>query len=130
MIAGIVKNKSKKESGYYAEKLKKAFKDRGADVLCDDREDGGEKLYKSADIIISIGGDGTFLRTAARAIEREIPVFGFNLGTLGFLTEFDKNHIDTTVNKIASGDYDIEERRVLSVSVASEERKTFFGYGA
>ena len=46
-----------------------------------------ENIGAHADIIILIGGDGTFLSVAKQAVENQVPVAGFNLGTLGFLTE-------------------------------------------
>lgn len=130
MKIGIIKNKKKEQCDFYAEKLEQAFIARGAEVTCGEQTEKDKAIYDSADIIISIGGDGTFLRVAANTIERRVPVFGFNLGTLGFLTEFDKNNIDETVEKIIKGDYSIEERRVLAVSVLSEggEKKEFLGY--
>ncbi len=128
MIVGIIKNKSKEQSDFYAEKLSAAFSQHGVEVLCADRDEDYRLIYDKADIIISIGGDGTFLRVANNAVERGVPVFGFNLGTLGFLTEFDKNHIDDTVRRIACGDFKIEERRVLSVSVLSDDKSHFLGY--
>ena len=129
MKVGIIKNRSKEQCDFYAEKLESAFKAHGAEVMCGEQKKEDQGIYESADIIISIGGDGTFLRVAANTIERSIPVFGFNLGTLGFLTEFDKNNIDDTVAKISRGEYTIEERRVLSVSITSEDgKKEFCGY--
>ena len=131
MTVGILKNNTKSQSKYYADRLSDAFKKCGASVLVADFEQHTQAeldIYGVSDVIISIGGDGTFLRVASDAIERGIPVFGFNLGTLGFLTEFDKNNIDATVRKIVNGEFDIEERRVLSVSILSGEDKEFFGY--
>lgn len=130
MIVGIVENRSKTESGFYAAQLAETFEKHGVQVVSadSDRAASEKKLYEISDIIISIGGDGTFLHAAAAAIRRGIPVFGFNLGRLGFLTEFDKDNIDATVRKIVSHDYNIEERRVLSVSIEKNGEKHFFGY--
>ena len=128
MTVGIIENKSKKQTEFYSNKLREAFEARGCDVICTGSMDETADLYANADIIISLGGDGTFLRAASKVIERGTPVFGFNLGTLGFLTEFDKNSIDTTVDRITKGDYEIEERRVLAVNIQKKDKKEFFGY--
>lgn len=132
MTVGILYNKNKKESVHYIELLKKAITDISV------RELGGKPWnviessdYKGetagiSDILISVGGDGTFLKTAAASIERETPVFGFNLGTLGLLTEFDKNDLEGTVLRLVKGDYIIEERMTLSVRVVDERGNRVF----
>ena len=58
-----------------------------------------EEIGEHSDIIILIGGDGTFLSVAKQAVLNQIPIAGFNLGSLGFLTELniefmEKNLID------------------------------------
>ena len=57
--------------------------------LSDDKE-----IYEKSDLIISIGGDGTTLTTAYRALSYDIPVLGLNLGKLGFLAEVDISQMD------------------------------------
>lgn len=130
MTVGIVENRSKEQCAFYAEKLARAFEAHGAKVITAESGLAGKEdpLYASSDLIISIGGDGTFLHAAAKAIRRGIPVFGFNLGRLGFLTEFDRDNIEATVRKIVCGEYNIEERRVLAVQIERNGEKHFFGY--
>ena len=64
-----------------------------------------------ADIIISIGGDGTFLKTARLSNQKEI--IGINTGTLGYLTEITPENIETTLNYILSKKYYIEKRMMI-----------------
>ncbi len=66
-----------------------------------------------ADICISIGGDGTFLRTARRVAAKEIPIIGFNTGHLGFLTEHSISEAPDLVVKLINGDYTVESRSLL-----------------
>jgi len=73
------------------------------------RNNIGEK----SDLIIVIGGDGTFLSVSKTAILNNIPIAGFNLGTLGFLTELNKEEIEQTLEKILSGKAKIFERKVF-----------------
>lgn len=69
------------------------------------------------DFAISLGGDGTMLRTVDLVYEAGVPVLGVNLGQLGFLTEVDPAEVDEAVQRVLRGDYSIEERMVLRVKV-------------
>lgn len=73
------------------------------------------RLPEDTDMAISVGGDGTFLRTARWLGGREIPILGINTGHLGFLAEHTTDHIKEVTDLILSGDYDIERRLVLEV---------------
>ena len=68
-----------------------------------------------ADIIISIGGDGTFLKTARLSIEK--PIVGINTGTLGYLTEISPENIRKALTDIVNGKYHIEKRMMLEGEV-------------
>jgi NAD+ kinase len=73
-----------------------------------------------ADVIISFGGDGTMLRTAAIVAERQVPIMGGNLGPgLGYLTELSVKALAKTIDKLLSGQFSVEERMMLR-AVASE----------
>ncbi|WP_058485273.1 NAD(+)/NADH kinase [Defluviitalea phaphyphila] len=75
------------------------------------------KIYKESDFIIVLGGDGTFLRAAREASLYNTPILGINLGTLGFLTEVDKNSSFTVLEKVLNGEYYIETRMMLETNV-------------
>ncbi|MBR4890630.1 MAG: NAD(+)/NADH kinase [Clostridia bacterium] len=79
---------------------------------------------KSIDIILVLGGDGTLLSIAKKASEFDIPVVGINLGRLGFLTEIEKNELENGIEKLLSGDYQIEERMMLSASLSDGKTGT------
>ena len=68
-----------------------------------------------SDMIIILGGDGTLLRTQSK-MTKEIPIFGINMGTVGFLTEIEVKDTFKTLKKILKGDYFIEKRSKLNVS--------------
>lgn len=76
------------------------------------------------DIAISLGGDGTFLNTAAKIGCKNIPILGINMGRLGFLAEANCDNIDHIISQIVNKDYDIEERLVLQL-MPSEPIKNF-----
>ena len=71
------------------------------------------ELTAKSDMLISLGGDGTMLNTAFEAKESGTPLIGVNLGKLGFLAEFDVNHIDKLIDAIKNEEYEIEERMAL-----------------
>ena len=67
----------------------------------------------SADFCLSIGGDGTFLRTARRVAAKEIPILGFNTGPLGLLAEHSIANGPRLIRDIAEGNYTVEPRSLL-----------------
>lgn len=80
------------------------------------------------DLVISLGGDGTLLRTARTVFGRNIPVLGINLGNLGFLTSVSADGIDDGLRSVLGGDASIEERRTLRAEIRNaggEVRGTF-----
>ncbi len=80
------------------------------------------------DLIISLGGDGTLLRTARMVFGRDIPVLGINLGNLGFLTSVSADGIDEGLRTVLGGNSVIEKRRTLHAEIRSAEggvRETF-----
>lgn len=70
---------------------------------------------ETCDIIFSIGGDGTFLKTARLSSQK--PIIGINTGTLGYLTEINPENIEKSLVDINNGDYHIEERMMLEGEV-------------
>lgn len=74
-----------------------------------------EEIADHSDIIILIGGDGTFLSVAKEAVEKGIPVAGFNMGTLGFLTELNKEDIEKKLEQVFLETPRISERKLLKI---------------
>lgn len=70
---------------------------------------------RDAALVLSIGGDGTFLRTAAWVGDAQTPVLGINTGTLGYLSALSLDEAIAHADEIAAGDFDIEERALLQV---------------
>lgn len=69
----------------------------------------------TADMVISMGGDGTFLKAASRVADKSIPILGINTGRLGFLADISPEEIDLTIDEIYSGHYSVETRSVLQL---------------
>ncbi|MBP3828391.1 MAG: NAD(+)/NADH kinase, partial [Prevotella sp.] len=75
----------------------------------------------SADFVVSLGGDGTFLKTAAMVGKRQIPILGVNMGRLGFLAAISPKMIRESVDAIYANDYITEEHTVIGVSAFGHE---------
>ncbi len=83
------------------------------------------KVLANSDVIISLGGDGTFLNTAFVVGDREIPVLGVNMGTLGFMSEIVPSEMKKFIKQILKGKYIIKNRLVLSAELP--DGKTMHG---
>ena len=76
----------------------------------------------TADLALSIGGDGTFLNTASQVGAKKIPILGINIGRLGFLADVSDNEILTALDSILAHDYITEERTLLRVQTSDGEQ--------
>jgi NAD+ kinase len=79
--------------------------------------DADERAAEGCELVLVLGGDGTFLRAAELARNVEIPVLGVNLGRIGFLAEAEADHIDSVLDHVIKRDYRVEERMTLDVVV-------------
>ncbi len=70
----------------------------------------------NAAIALSIGGDGTFLRTAQRVGEKEIPILGINTGHLGYLADVTVNEANDKLQNLLDGKYHVESRTMIAVN--------------
>ncbi len=70
----------------------------------------------TADYVVCIGGDGTFLDTASKVADKSIPIIGVNAGRLGFLASFSPESIGETINNIYKGKFKIESHSVLQMT--------------
>lgn len=80
-------------------------------------DDGGDA--SEADLALSLGGDGTMLRTVQLALPRGVPVLGVNLGRMGYLAEVEPSGLEVALERLLAGDYLIEERMVLEVDITT-----------
>ncbi|MGV9827698.1 NAD kinase [Gordonia sp. NPDC003429] len=74
------------------------------------------------EIVIVLGGDGTFLRAAELAYPAGVPVLGINLGRIGFLAEAEANRVDDVMRQLIARDYRVEPRMTLDVTVLDPAR--------
>ena len=81
----------------------------------------------TADMVISIGGDGTFLKAASRVGRKGIPILGINTGRLGFLADISPEEMEETFEEIYSERYSVEERSVLQL-ICNDKRLQNYPY--
>jgi NAD+ kinase len=102
-----------------------ALKDRGVETFESDRDgptDAVTARLKGVGLVVTLGGDGTFLAGARFAAPRGIPLLGVNLGRLGFLTEVEAEHLEDGLKRFLDGEYRIEERTILQVLLSRGSR--------
>ncbi len=130
---GIIVNRERKNALDYAISLVNWLEEKNIKVfvtdwlgrkinrqeLIADKREIGEK----ANLIISLGGDGTLFRVARDFSPYQIPLLGINLGGLGFLTEIPVSQFKEGLTKIMTGRYKIEKRLMLEAIIYRDKRK-------
>jgi NAD kinase len=76
------------------------------------------ELGSRASVAVSLGGDGTMLRTVALVARSDVPVIGVNFGQLGYLTDVEPDGVRKALEQFLAGDYTLEERMMLEVTIA------------
>jgi NAD+ kinase len=76
---------------------------------------GHQDLLNHADVLLSLGGDGTLLDTLSLVKDSQIPIIGINFGRLGFLASINKNDIDTAISALVNGNYSLDKRSILNL---------------
>ncbi len=84
-----------------------------------------DRLYSDTDLIVILGGDGTILESARRAIPTNRPMLGINLGRLGYMAELELGELDRLTD-IVNDRYEIDERMTLRVEILDKEGKSRF----
>ncbi|UVO12574.1 NAD kinase [Mycobacterium sp. SVM_VP21] len=95
--------------------------DEGREIgVAIDLVDPDNGAAEGCELVLVLGGDGTFLRAAELARSADIPVLGVNLGRIGFLAEAEADTIDQVLDKIIARDYRVEDRMTLDVVVRAD----------
>lgn len=90
--------------------------------------DADRHAAHGCELVLVLGGDGTFLRAAELARNADIPVLGVNLGRIGFLAEAEADTIDTVLGHVVTRDYRFEDRTTLDVVVRADGRVIDHGW--
>lgn len=76
-----------------------------------------KSIPQDVDCMIVLGGDGTVLQAARETKKLHIPIIGVNLGTLGYMTEIEPVHLEGSLDRLISGDFEMESRMMLNGKV-------------
>lgn len=126
----LITNEVKDPRGLYTERITAYLEAHGGKVTCVDNtahacadvEDSEYGTPEKKECILVLGGDGTLLRAARNMMDRDIPLLGINLGTLGYLAEVEIGAIEPALDKLLADDYTREERMMLEGQVHKQGR--------
>ena len=106
------------------------YQEKGVQAVLVDplnNQDNNSKM-DNAELIVSIGGDGTMLQSAKLAYQYDIPVTGINKGRLGFLTDISPQEAEHVLDEIISGNYKTENRMLIEASISTNTINKSIGY--
>jgi NAD+ kinase len=124
MKVGVLQGPRAQEA--IVERISLALQGRGIDIWAAKRDEPIGSLtgrLRDTKLLVTLGGDGTFLAGARLAAPRGIPILGVNLGRLGFLTELEADHLERGLDRFVAGAYRLEERTILQVTLNRAERR-------
>ncbi|MFH1284660.1 MAG: NAD(+)/NADH kinase [Candidatus Peregrinibacteria bacterium] len=111
-------------NSYLKQRKKEVFYDKNCHKYFHSAQGYGKyDLLNKVDLAISLGGDGTLLKTARRTVRKITYVLGVNLGSLGFLTECGPKEIYECLDKILKGHFTVDKRSLLRVTVYRKSKK-------
>lgn len=113
--AGLVVHPARAPAAECAADLERWLTDRGVEVHRADAREVGEEAFARSfaddlELVVSVGGDGTFLRAAHLASHADVPVLGVKVGRMGFLTEVEPDDAPAVLSRLLEGTATIEER--------------------
>src|SRR5436190_16766203 len=126
MRIGFLLKRGKPEARELAVSLGRLLAERGASVtvLPEDAATipgaatvAAAELGASIDVLAVLGGDGTFLYGASLVADHGVPIFGVNLGNLGFITPYARSETAAAIEDLITGRLPIEERMRLAVTI-------------
>lgn len=110
----ILRNTDKDRNGSFTKRVCRYLIAKGAECFV---SDDGDEITDNVDCVIVLGGDGTLLRAAKKVVDRQIPLLGINLGTLGYLAEVDRGGAEKALDCLLNDRYYIEKRMMLQGTV-------------
>lgn len=107
---------------FYANSIKLVLVKKLKDILISDFDFSLDDVIllescnrSKVDLILSIGGDGTFLSAVSYALEYNIPIAGINCGRLGFLADISSEDLEIALKHFINGEYELEQRSMLKI---------------
>ncbi len=124
---GIIANRHRPGAESVVRKLAAWLKDHGIRPLLEDgfRAEGADSAAAAeaaagGELVLALGGDGTILRAVRLMGDKQKPILGINLGSLGFLTETSQDRMWQTLKLVAKGQYAVEERAMVQTEVGGQ----------
>lgn len=115
----------------YLNSIKKTciiIRDTYGNSQCDNSYMEIKEIPNDIQCAIVLGGDGTMIEASNKLIGKELPILGVNLGTLGFLTEIEKDNIIPAIDQLVQDHYKIEKRMMLKGNICCKGEKIRSGY--
>ena len=119
----VITNGQKDPDRKVARRIQKYLSEKQVRCTIQDEEEGSlpsgykssnpDRIPEDVDCVLVLGGDGTVLRAARDLVERHLPLFGVNLGTLGYLAEVDQEHMEAALDHLVMDEYITEEHMML-----------------
>ncbi len=124
MRVNICYNDGKRDGKDVAEKVSRSLSRRNIENTITGIDEYKELHISSDwDYLLSVGGDGTFLKIARCAVRNNIPIAGINLGRLGFLNEIGIEDLEDCLDRLQKKDFSIIKRSVLNIETFCDEKK-------
>jgi len=128
---GIICKPGRKEPQEILQELLPLLRQKGCEIFVDAETAAAlnmngfsrDEIVSLVDLVFVLGGDGTMLNVSRLVAEKGIPILGINLGSLGFITEVNRDEIFSTVDKMLNGGCEIEERLMLSAAIRRDGKK-------
>lgn len=115
----VVNNKRLTDTMEMGERVSLLLRRWGNDVLIDSCSQ--DATTENFDSIIVLGGDGTMIRAARQYADRNVPILGVNMGTVGFLSNIRAAELEYNLQRFINQDYSIEERMLQKVTVSQND---------
>lgn len=127
MKIAVIANKEKPSVYGVCKEIAELLIPDGVELLTDDAALGGDYqlvetdiLYKEADFVVAVGGDGTIMHTAKRAARAGKAIVGINAGRIGFLANVEQSELKE-LRRLLTGDFEIDSRMVFTVEINGKE---------
>lgn len=122
---GLILHSRRNDTMMYAGRVVRYLRQRNVSVCAEDEFAADLEVQPfsqvdRADVIVSLGGDGTLLRGVTYALDWKSSLLGINMGRVGFLTEAEPGEIEAVLGQVIEGEYEIDERAVLHVESGDE----------
>ena len=128
MRIGIVYNEKNENCREYVLRLQDYCVQQGVEVKAVNRDFNDPHMFAGSDFILSVGGDGTFLKAAKATFDSGIPILGFNLGTFGLLAEYNADDMQEVISRLINKNYFTEQRSMLNFNMYDNTTNEHIGH--